>query len=402
MSDASDRIKVLVAGIFSLIVTVGIARFSFTPLLPIMQVEVGLGVADGGWLAAFNYMGYLSGAVIAGTISDLALKDKLYRIFLVVAVVTTAAMAFTENMLLWSILRFLSGLSSSGGMLLASGLIMNWLIRHHYRSELGIHFMGIGLGIMVCAFFVEGMITLAQTWDMQWLWFAILAAALSIPAWLWMPQPDTTPFTRSGQQLVDIPPGKTFLWVMIAAYFCAGYGYVISATFIVDIVEDMPSFAGNGSLVFAVLGLAALPAVIVWDRIARKTGYLKALLMAYGFQILGIVLPALTDNTLLVLFSALLFGGTFIGCVSLVLTLAGLFYPTKPARLMSRLTIAYGVAQIGAPALTGVLAESIGNYNLGLYLAAGFVAFGAVLIAYLIWSPKAREERLPSLYAPVS
>lgn len=385
MSDKTERWKVLIAGVFSLLVTAGIARFSFTPLLPIMQSETWLTLSSGGWLASFNYVGYMAGAVIAASISDLELKDRLYRIYLLVAVLTTAAMAFTDNMVIWSVLRFFSGMSTSGGMLLASGLILNWLIRHNHRSELGIHFTGIGLGIVLCSLVVELLLSFAVSWDMQWIWFAVFAALLSIPAWIWMPRPDTRPVTQSGEKMIDQPPSRQFMIVLMAAYFCAGYGYVISATFIVDIVEGMPSMAGNGPMVFLVIGLAALPAVLIWDRVARSIGYLKALLLAYGVQVFGIVLPAMTDSLAGIVISAVLYGGTFIGCVSLVLTMAGLFYPTKPAKLMGSMTLAYGAAQIIAPALTGTLAEGQGSYDFGLYLAGGFVALGTVLVGYLLW-----------------
>ncbi len=61
-NEQRERIKVLGAGIFSLILVLGVARFSYTPLLPLMQQQAGLGVAEAGWLAAINYAGYLSGA----------------------------------------------------------------------------------------------------------------------------------------------------------------------------------------------------------------------------------------------------------------------------------------------------------------------------------------------------
>ena len=83
------RLRVLGAGIFSLVLVLGVARFSYTPLLPLMQQQAGLGVAAAGWLAAINYAGYLSGALLASQISDLVLKDKLYRIGMVLAVLST-------------------------------------------------------------------------------------------------------------------------------------------------------------------------------------------------------------------------------------------------------------------------------------------------------------------------
>ncbi|MBF0248940.1 MAG: YbfB/YjiJ family MFS transporter, partial [Alphaproteobacteria bacterium] len=204
-----------------------------------------------------------------------------------------------------------------------------------------------------------------------------------VPAWMWLPGPDTRPFTASGKPLQDLPPPGGFLKLLLAAYFCAGYGYVISATFIVAIVERQPDLAGQGNFVFLIVGLVAAPAVLAWDRLARRTGVLPALILAYGVQAVGIVLPAVSPTLSAAMASAVLYGATFVGCVSLVLTMAGRFYPTKPAKLMGTLTLAYGAAQILAPALTGMLAEALGSYDLGLWLAGGFVAVGAVLIAAL-------------------
>ena len=379
-----QRLKVLFAGILSLIVTVGVARFSYTPILPIMLEQTGLDTAGGGWLASFNYIGYLAGALAAAAVSDLKLKDRLYRLCLILAGATTLGMALTDNFLLWSVLRLVAGFAATGGLLLASALILNWLIRHQYRSELGVHFIGMGAGIALCSLLVEFFARSGLDWQGQWLGFAGVALVLAVPAWRWMPPPDTGGKTRSGQALVDRPPGKMFSRLLHLAYFCAGWGYVISATFIVDIVQRQPGLEGSGNWVFLVLGLAAAPAVIAWDRIARRTGYIPALFLAYLLQLVGIMLPALQPNLIGAMVGAILFGSTFIGCVGLVLTMAGRFYPTKPAKLMGRMTLAYGTAQILAPAITGMLAARLGSYDLGLYIAAAMVGLGALLMT-LLW-----------------
>ena len=105
MNEQRERIKVLSAGIFSLILVLGVARFSYTPLLPLMQQQAGLGIAEAGWLAAINYAGYLSGALIASLISDLVLKDRLYRIGLVLAIFSTAVMGLTTDVTIWALSR---------------------------------------------------------------------------------------------------------------------------------------------------------------------------------------------------------------------------------------------------------------------------------------------------------
>jgi MFS family permease len=169
----------------------------------------------------------------------------------------------------------------------------------------------------------------------------------------------------------------------MAAYFCAGFGYVVSATFIVAIVDHLPDLGGQGTLVFLFIGLGAAPACIVWDLVARRTGELNALILAAVLQIAGILLPVLGNGLFLALCGAVLFGATTVGLVSLVLTMAGRYYPTRPAKMMGKMTLSYGIAQIIAPAVTGSLAMRLGDYRAGLYLAAAVMVVGALLLGLL-------------------
>jgi len=166
-------------------------------------------------------------------------------------------------------------------------------------------------------------------------------------------------------------------------------GYVVSATFIVAIVDRLPGLEGRGTLSFLAIGLAAAPACIVWDFVARRTGELNALILAAVLQIVGILLPVAVGGLGGAILGALLFGGSFIGMVSLVLTMAGRYYPTRPAKMMGKMTLSYGAAQIIGPAVTGWLAASVGSYAGGLYLAAGMMVLGTLLLFLL----KAVERR---------
>ncbi len=377
-----QRTRVLSAGIFSIVLALGIARFAYTPLLPLMQQQAGLGVAEAGWLAAINYVGYLCGALIASLISDMALKDRLYRIGMVLAVLTTAMMGLSTDFSLWALSRFVAGLSSAASLLLGSGLILNWLIRHHHRSELGLHFSGIGLGIAIAAAAVY-LMGHELDWREQWFALTLLGALLAVPALRWLPPPDASQVTSTGQKMEDRPPGNLFLRLFMLAYFCAGIGYVVSATFIVAIVDHMPGLQGKGTLVFLVIGLAAAPSCIAWDLIARRTGKLNALILASLLQVIGILMPVFSGGMNAAIAGALLFGGTVMGIVSLVLTMAGQYYPTRPAKMMGKMTLSYGAAQILGPAITGALAVRLGSYASGLYLAAGFMLAGTLVLMLL-------------------
>jgi MFS family permease len=169
----------------------------------------------------------------------------------------------------------------------------------------------------------------------------------------------------------------------MAAYFCAGFGVVVSVTFIVAIVNQLPGLNGWGNLAFLAIGIGAAPACINWDLIARRIGDLNALILAGVLQVVGILMPVLVPGFWSAMLGSLLFGGTFIGMVSLVLTMAGRYYPTMPAKMMGKMTLSYGVAQIIGPAITGLIGAKFGSYNASLYLAAGVMLLGVGLLFVL-------------------
>ncbi len=369
--------QVINAGICALVLTVGLARFAYTPLLPLMRMDAGLSAVQGGWLATFNYLGYLLGTLLVARVGDMRQKFHFYRVGLVLAVVATALMGVTPHLWLWSVLRFLAGLSSTAGLLLASGLVLNWLLAQQRRPRLGLHFAGLGLGIAVSGLATAVMAGHADS-SGQWRWLGLLGLLFLVPAWCWMP----APVAASARAVADAPPPPGPRWrrLLVAAYFCAGVGFVVSATFIVAILEQTAAFHGHGSAVWVLVGLAAVPSTFGWDWLATRLGMIRALMLAFALQAVSFVLPLLDDGLAAGLGSALLFGLTFAGIVSLTLTVVGRHYPHNPAKAMATLTLSYGVAQIVAPALAGTLARDSGSYQASLLLAAVMMVIGIVLL----------------------
>jgi len=379
--------QVTVGGICSLVLTLGLARFAYTPLLPAMQAQTGLSDAAAGALAAINYAGYMSGALLASWIDAPAWRHRLYLWGLWLAVASTAAMGLTTAWPLWALLRYLGGLCGATGMLLGSGLVLGWLMRAGRRPELGLHFIGIGLGIVVSAGAAWALSRVWPAWAPQWLALGGVGALFLLPAWHWRPPvPPTPPAASAG---ADASPTRRWLLTMVGSYFAAGWGFVISATFTVTIVERQPALAGQGALAWALVGLAAMPAVFLWDRVARRVGEQRALLAAFALQTGAVLAPALSGSLAAALWGALGYGATFIGIVSLTLALVGRRAPRNPGKAMARLTLSYGAAQVIAPALAGAMAQASGSFRGALWLTAAVMAAGMLLLATL-----PREDRV--------
>ena len=374
--------QVITGGICGLVLTIGLARFAYTPLLPSLQLQTGLTDAAAGGLAAINYAGYMSGALAATWIDDVRWRHWLYSAGLWMALLTVAAMALTTWMPAWALIRYVGGLCGATGMLLGSGLVLGWLIRQGRRPELGLYFIGLGLGIVVSA---VGAWALAQwwpTWSDQWLAFAALGLVFFVPAWKW--RPPVPPHVASAHDVASGSLGsRRWTWTMVTSYFAAGWGFVISATFTVAIVEREPTLAGVGPLAWAMVGLAAMPAVFIWDLVARRVGEKRALLLAFGLQTVSVILPAVSGDLWAALAGAVGYGATFIGIVSLTLALAGRRAPSNPGKAMAKLTLSYGVAQILAPVVAGHMAQTTGSFKGALWLTAVVMAAGMALLATL-------------------
>lgn len=369
--------QVIAGGICSLLLTVGMARFAYTPMIPHMQTEAGLGILDSGWLATANYLGYMTGAALAAWIDDPRWRLRLYTVGLLLGVISTLAMGNTTSVTLWALWRYLGGLSGAAGMLLGTGLILGWLMRHGHRPELGLHFTGLGGGIALSALAAQTFVWLDWPWNWQWWGYGTLAFVCWIPAMLL--KPDVAPVAA-----VAVRPMQKGRWMlpMVLMYFCAGVGFAFSATYMVTLVESLPGLAGQGPLAWLVVGLASIPAVYAWDRLARAMGTIVALGLALAMQMLSVVLPALMSDLWVALLSAALFGGTFTGIVSMTLAFVGQHSPSNPGKAMARLTLSYGVAQVVTPTLTALVLASTGNYQAPLWMTALFLSMG---IALLVW-----------------
>ncbi|WP_237360657.1 YbfB/YjiJ family MFS transporter [Vibrio marisflavi] len=377
MSIDIKKAKVLFAGIASLILSVGIARFSYTPMLTILQSQTGLSQSAGAWLASTNYIGYFVGALLVATIHDIQLKDKCYRISMILAVLSTFMMASSQNVWVWATLMFFAGASSTGGVLMSSGLVLNWLLTNKKSAKLGLHFSGVGLGIIIAALLPE-IARSYLTWSQLYIVYGGLSLALLYPALAWLPKPIHAPNKAKEKNNMANLPSARFLTTLKLGYFCAGVGYVVNATFIVAIVNQALGQGTQGYLIFILLGIAAAPSPIMWDKISHHIGNLNALVLACLLQTAGILIPAASSSLPWLLVSAILFGNTFIAIVNIVMTMSGHYSPSNPAKMMAKMTISYSIAQVVAPMVVAMMTAHSLDYLDGLLLA-GVVMIGGTL-----------------------
>ncbi len=369
----------LAGGSAALIIAMGIGRFAYTPLLPAMQAALGFGSDVAGYLAAANYTGYLAGAILAAAVPR-RLHVFALRLCLVLNVATTGAMALTDSLWAWGVLRTISGVASAVVLVLAADVVFRVLNRRRRHSMKGLLFAGVGAGIALSGVIVAE--TRAWGWDGGWATLGVLSLILLPVCWRGLhPPPDelvvgeTVPVSGPPQAHLDYPVS-----LLTAAYFCEGLGYIVTATFVVAIVAGMPSLAPLAPYTWTVVGIAAIPSAYLWTAIAARYGLIASLIVAHLVQAVGILLPVLSSSGFAVMLSAVLFGATFTSISALALALGGQLAPERSGRIIGVLTAVFGVGQAAGPVGAGLLAARQGGFDTSLILAAAIVALGALFL----------------------
>jgi MFS family permease len=341
---APSAARIACIGLLGLAAAMGIGRFAFTPLLPLMQAHEGLTLTQGGWLAGANYLGYLLGALACAARPPQAARAARWGL-IGVAVFTLATVVMGDFALRW-MLRFGAGVSSA---LVLVG-VSSWalpLLAARQRSDLsGWVFAGVGVGITAAGVvgFAAGVLHSAPAW--AWLALGLIAASVAVFALRELHAPVGT---ASSAASVRAPPLRASDWALVLCYGAFGFGYIIPATFLPAfaraLVDDPRAFGA----VWPVFGLAAAASTVLatrWLPAWRPQAVWAASQVVMAF---GVLVHALAPNLTTTVLSALCVGGTF-----MVATMAGIQHARQAAadrapRLIATMTAAFALGQLIGP-----------------------------------------------------
>jgi len=365
-------------------VAMGIGRFLYTPLLPLMLAEYALRPDQAGLLASFNYIGYLIGAFSAGPLCHRFREYPVLAAGLLLSCATSAATGLYTPFLPLAVARLVAGIASALAFVAVSGLVLRIIARDNRENLAGLYYGGVGGGIVLTGLVsppVARAVGAAATWEI----FAAVSLLLSGMSLLLLfrhhePQSEA----RQGKGAA-LPRQGAFLR-LVASYGCEGFGYIITGTFMVAAAQATVGAAG-AQFAWIVAGCAALPSAFLWSSAARRWSRPALLVAAYLLQAIGIVLPAVFSGALALVAGAVLFGATFMGIVTLALSEGASYEPAARARIVGFMTGVYGIGQIVGPALAGHFAARTGSYRIGLVMACV-----AVLLAGVILIPDVRRK----------
>ena len=368
---------VLIGGILGLMVAMGIGRFAYTPILPLMQRDLGMSNTLAGWLAGLNYLGYLAGAVLCSIVPRLLGMRLFTGSSLILCILTTAFMGLTLSAFWWGGLRLLSGITSAVLFVLISAEVGDVLRRHGLAHRIGILYSGVGLGIALTGVLIP-VLDHYWSWSGAWIGAGIAAALLAGAGILLGRQqgalaPPTANTPKNGQ--------RTSVYPLALAYFFEGLGYVVSATFIVALIAATPGLLHLAPWSWVAVGLAAVPSTILWPWLARQYSFRSALIAAYALQASGIFVSVFSTSIIGLLFAAASFGGTFIGIVAMTLAEGQRRMPADSRWIAAFLTAAFGIGQVLGPIVAGYLADLRDGFALPLLLATACVVVSLIVTA---------------------
>lgn len=392
----TNEIAIACIGLYCLAVVMGYGRFLFTATLPDIMAQLSLSTTIAGWLASINYIGYFIGALIAMFVPQRSTWQAMTT-WTVVSVITTMLLVVPDMSLhLWYVIRLLAGIASGVAMILSSSFVIQNLSPARRSVLSALHYAGIGVGISASAILTWWLLVLGYHFDVVWL----VAGLSSLPLlWLlWAIKPIHSDLSELDHSHPRLSLYKTYLSfkqalyeaiaghhkaiaLLSASYVLAGFGYITSATFLpVMATQRLTTQMYAGLLIWLVVGIFAMLSNPLWGALAKRIGEIKTLIGLTVLQAFGMCLPIWFDGSIGLYGNAAILGLTFVGMVSMTLTLIKNINPAYSNLLIGLATLAYALGQFLGPLVTVALAGQDGNFNAGLLVAAIGLGIGLILL----------------------
>jgi predicted MFS family arabinose efflux permease len=368
--------RLVIGGMTAMAVGMGVGRFIYTPILPVMVEALGMTTSQAGLVASANYLGHLVGALLA---SLSWFGGSRYR-YMIAALALNAlgllAMGATDAFAIHLFLRFIVGIAGAFVLVFSAALVFDRLAVLGRAGLSSWHFGGAGAGIAISAAVIALLIAEGASWRALWYASGLMALA-GLAACVWL-IPSAEPADANGEVAPKLP-NSFALRAMIAAYGLFGFGYVITATFIVAIVRDAPEVRFLEPYVWALFGLAATPTGALWMWVGRRFGMFHAYAAACFVQAIGIAASILWVSPAGVIAAVLFLGGTITGVTALGLIAIRDLSTIDPRSNIAVATGMFGIGQIIGPSFAGFLHDWLGSFVIPSLTAAATLLIAAGL-----------------------
>lgn len=180
---------------------------------------------------------------------------------------------------------------------------------------------------------------------------------------------------------------------LVALYGLAGFGYIITATFLPVIAHQALPGSSWPDFFWPLFGLAVVPGALIGAR--APTHWDNRLLLAVGYtlQALGAVLSVTWPTIEGLALSSLLLGMPFTAITLFAMREARRLRGNSSAGLIGYATGSYGAGQILGPLFAAPLAQRTGSFAVPLLGAAAALGIGAALFTHVWWHSQGAKQR---------
>jgi hypothetical protein len=350
---------IVIIGLVALAIAMGIGRFAFTPLMPLMLQDGTLDAVTGTEWAAANYIGYLVGALTASWVGHDPRRG--LRIGLIGIALTSLGIAWGNASLplVGAMLRASAGAFSAWVLVCASSWCLPELARRGSTSLGGWIYTGVGLGIALTG--IMAWLGGNQAALTLWIELGVLATVGTIYVLRSLsvqPAASSTGITKAtANQAIEPHLGKGNFGVVFC-YSAFGFGYIIPATFLPTMARQLVSDPLVFGLTWPIFGTAAALSVALVSRWLSAWPRRKVWAVAQAVMAMGTLLPLLQQALWVLVASAVLVGGTFMVATMAGLQLARERMPSNPTPLLARMTAGFAAGQIAGPLLVRLIGSA--------------------------------------------
>jgi MFS family permease len=362
----------------------GFGRFAYPMLIPNMRGSLGFNYIEMGLLSGAIMLGYLLFSLVGGMLATRFGPKKIVIASLLCGMLSMFCISRLSGFFPLLFFTFAMGAGGAGAHISMTTLPMAWFGEQRLGRALGVVTGGTGLGIIVTGLLLPYLLSHLgkEAWRQCWLLLASITFWVAMIGWVLLKErPNQRTFLVSkhhGQQ-EPIPYAEKKkglnLKAIFVIYFIFGFAYNIYATyFVAYMVEEIrlsESVAGN---IWALFGWMCMGSGLTWGFISDRFGRREALLWNNSVIAISVLLPLLFHQTFFLGLSALLFGATFLGTVTVIAASIGDEVVEKRASVYGLVTLIHGIGQFLGTISGGYLKDLTGSFQLTLTVSlTGFL-----------------------------
>ena len=368
--------SLVLTGVASLTIAIGIGRFSYTPILPFMITEIGLTTTQGGLIASANFFGYLIGSLIPILPFFPKKIRNVFFLSIFICILTVFLMGVVQDLNFFIFIRFVHGVFSAFVLILGTSIILPHI------QELGkihlstAHFSGVGLGMVFSSIVVSLFGYYGYQWNDLWIAIGILSVLLSLQIIFYTPYE----IELSNKNPINQQPSRFGFTLISISYCLYGFGYVAFGTFISTMARTTIGIEVTEPYVWLIVGLSGIPSVFFWNWFSQKIGNDISLFLACSILGSGVLVSVLFSNPFGILFSSFLFGLTFIPITAMCLLEGQKRFPGSFIVSTAILTSSFSIGQMVGPYLAGFITDLTGSFYISMYFSGLTLIFGSFLM----------------------